>query len=626
MTSDQEPRNHRKFSQDTYDWGNIHKRIKNLSSLVMLAVAATMPTACIDKSYDATDVDLTMGLGTDGLKLKLGNTERIYLKDIIETDSNVKTDGTNCFYLTEKGTSDISYTVNDISSSIDKVARVECKYRVLSWNAELWEQTGGQGAEEITIPADFSLYGTAEGENKSDYTAEDIGSEVKRITRVYPRDFGADLVVSMICSNGVRLGIDKLQDFSVTLPKYVHLREVPQGWTLNGSTLTYKGDMAFNSSTKTICSILIDYIDLKEEGIPHEGKVTLSQEMTRVAMKGTAYFKATDKFIMRNGDYADILLDICFHNDGEIIVDSIRGIFDPEINPEIDPINIYDKMPEYLRNEETRLQVSNTTLKFEMDLNTIPADLLVGATLTSVKNGQGGWSQEVTLPQVRLTGGHHSTAYFHQSDAKPYDPEGQIPDDAVVKQVSQLGKLINRIPDQIEVDMANKKVTLAQTEATLRMGHTYRSQVDYKVFVPLVAEQGFCFAYRDSSNSIGSDLEDLQAKGLRLSTTIENTVPLSLTLEIKALDCYGREISGIHFTQAKAKAGQGENSTPTKTDIIMEASLENPKDLQRIDSFAFEVRAEQDTDKQTMPLTSGQYIRLTDIRLRLTGSIVVDLN
>ncbi|MGN0233399.1 MAG: hypothetical protein ACI4B5_03130 [Bacteroidaceae bacterium] len=594
--------------------------------ITLLATVSMALTSCIDNSYDATDVDLTIGLGTDGLKLKLGNTEKIYLKDIIETDSNVKTDDTNCFYLTEKGSADISYQVDEITSDIDKIARVKCKHRVLSWNEDLWKQMGKQDVTEITIPADYSLHGTAEGENKSDYTAEDIGEEVKRITRVYPRDFGADLVVSMICSESVQMGIEKLQDFSVTLPQYVHLREIPQGWTLSGSTLTYKGEIVFDTDTKTICSIYIDYIDLKEEGIPTNGKVTLSQEMTRVAMNGTAYFKARNEFVMRNGDYADIMLDICFHNDGEIIVDSIQGFFDPNITPDIEPVSIYDKMPEYLRNEDTKILVSNTTLKFEVDMNTIPADIFMGATLTSVKNGQGAWSQEVVLPQVTMRGGHGNTAYFHQTGIEPYDPEGQIPADAIVQQVPDLCKLMERIPDVIEVDMTNKKVTLAQKEVTLGMGKTYRSQVNYKVFAPLVAEEGFCIAYRDSSNSISSDLEDIQAKGLRLSTTIENTVPLSLTMSIKATDSLGREIPGIHFTQAKAQAGQGEASEPTRSDVIMEASLENPKDIQLIDRIVFEVKAEQNEKKQAKPLTSEQYIRLTEIRLRLTGGITVDMN
>ena len=140
-----------------------------------------------------------------------------------------------------------------------------------------------------------------------------------------------------------------------------------------------------------------------------------------------------------------------------------------------------------------------------------------------------------------------------------------------------------------------------------------------------MAEEGFCIAYRDTTNSINSDLEDIQASGIRLKTTIENTIPLSLTLNVKALDVYGREMPGIHFTQANAQAGKGETATPVKSDIIMEASLDNPEDLQRVDRFIFDIKAEQDS-KQTISLTSQQYLRLTEIRLQLTGKIIMDMN
>ena len=57
----------------------------------------------------------------------------------------------------------------------------------------------------------------------------------------------------------------------------------------------------------------------------------------------------------------------------------------------------------------------------------------------------------------------------------------------------------------------------------------------------------------------------------------------------------------------------------------MEASLDNPEDLQRVDRFVFDIKAEQDS-KQTISLTSQQYLRLTEIRLQLTGKIIMDMN
>lgn len=59
---------------------------------VCLALSLGLPlTACVDDSYDASkDIDMTMGLGSQGLQLKLGNTENIMLADLLEEDENLK--------------------------------------------------------------------------------------------------------------------------------------------------------------------------------------------------------------------------------------------------------------------------------------------------------------------------------------------------------------------------------------------------------------------------------------------------------------------------------------------------------------------------------------------------------
>lgn len=406
----------------------------------------------------------------------------------------------------------------------------------------------------------------------------------------------------------------------------MHLREVPAGWRLEGSTLIHDSDITIGSASKQICAIAIDYIDLKEEGTPKNGVITLPKEMTRVAMSGTAYFSSKSQFTMQQGDYADIELDINFPNDGKIVVDSIKGIFNPDINPNVNPIEIADNLPDFLKDDATKIKVSNPTLKFNVDMRTLPSNVNVGATLTSVKTGKAGWSQSVTLPQVTMKGGSINTAYYHKKGDKPYDPESEVGAGAILNRVEDLGNLIERLPDQIKVDMKNGKVKLAQQEVTMALGKTYRAKADYSVFVPLEMEEGFTIIYKDSTNSMEDDLKDYTAEGIQLKTMAENTIPLDLTLSVKALDQNGKPMPGVTFTSAKAKAGQGEGKAPVKSEMTVVATLQNPKDLQEIDHFLFEVKAESAQGSASQPLASQQYIRLTDIKLMLKGKVTVDLN
>lgn len=602
-------------------------RGKSLSRGILCAAAACMLTGCIDNSYDVSDVDVTIGLQADGLKVKLGNTEKIYLHDIIDTDGNTKIDADNVFYLTEQGSTEIDYNVRKVTSNIQKLVTVNTTFRVLSWGDDLLAQLGlPQGTSEIDVPANLSLHGHAEGEDKADFTTGDIGKEIVRITRVYPKDFSASLVVSQKTSKNVDFGLDRLENFSVTLPRYVHLREVPKGWTLDGSTLTRQGAITFTTASQEICAVKIDYIDLQGHGTPRDGKITLDKSMTRVAMSGTACFSSKSKFTMREGDYADIELDIKFPGDGNIVVDSIRGIFDPSISPNVDPINISSELPDFLKDESTRIKVSNPTLKFNVDMGSLPTSVNVSATLTSVKDGRQGWQQSVGLPQVTVKGGRTNTIYYHGNSSKPYDPQDKVGTDAIIQRVDNLGSLIERLPDRIEVDMKGGKVALAQQEATVTTGRAYRAKARYSVYVPLEVEDGFTILYKDSTESLGDDLEDYTAEGLELSAVAESTIPLGLELTIEARDRNNRPMPGIVFTKGEAKAGQGEGKAPEKSEMTMKASLGDPKDLQRVDHFVFAVKAVSAKGSQAQPLSSKQYIRLADIRLRLKGKVTADLN
>ena len=61
--------------------------LKHLLLLGMLcAGSAVLTTGCVSDDYDLDNLDMTMGLGSDGLKLKLGTTQQIMLNDILDLD------------------------------------------------------------------------------------------------------------------------------------------------------------------------------------------------------------------------------------------------------------------------------------------------------------------------------------------------------------------------------------------------------------------------------------------------------------------------------------------------------------------------------------------------------------
>lgn len=75
------------------------------SGLLTLALGLGV-TGCVDDSYDMSkDIDMTMGIGADGLQLKVGSTEEIKLGKLLdfENEDLLGTTTDNLFYLTQSG-------------------------------------------------------------------------------------------------------------------------------------------------------------------------------------------------------------------------------------------------------------------------------------------------------------------------------------------------------------------------------------------------------------------------------------------------------------------------------------------------------------------------------------------
>lgn len=90
--------------------------------LMCLAAGLTL-SACTDDSYDlGKDIDMTMAIGSEGLQMKLGTTEKIMLGDLLEVDDEdmFGEDETGLFYLTMKKNTDFDFYVDPVVTKINE--------------------------------------------------------------------------------------------------------------------------------------------------------------------------------------------------------------------------------------------------------------------------------------------------------------------------------------------------------------------------------------------------------------------------------------------------------------------------------------------------------------------------
>ena len=612
----------------------------------LCAGSAFLTTACVDNSYDLSeDLDLTMGLGSNGLSVPMGNVEKIYLNDILSVDESVKLDAANQYYLVEDGTTNFDFTIDNVTTKVDNpTLRTDPGKPALPFNT-VCEILHAAGVSSIPVPADKIFSGEAEGTESMDFSVSDISSDIKAIHSVSFTPLKVSLNLEWFKSNAaLKFDLKELKKVEITLPPILHVVEgsVSEGWTLAEGNKLVAQSVAFNGANmKEIVSFMIDQTQLKDRSEIKNGELTIYPENLHITMKGGADFVSTGSFTMTSNDYMDVRLHIKVgtpgaNNKTNVYVTRAKGVFDPLINPDVESIDIASELPDFLQDPEVRVNVSNPTLKFNVYPKNnvqIPADVDFYATLHSIKDGQDQVSPVEFPKYTRLYKNTSNVIYFHQ-DAAPYDPTGLETDapgkKVQTKKVDNISSLINVLPDRIEVDLGangNDKHIRVVGESEVALGQKYSQAVDYTIYVPFEFKNGVTIVYTDETDGMNEDLKDYAADGIQISAEAENTIPLDLKATISAYDMNDKLIPGIQFEEVDVKAGGGTDATAVTTALTIKATLTDPNLLKKLDKLEFKINAASEaTSNATHKLVSTQYVQLKNVKLKLVGQIVADFN
>lgn len=611
--------------------------ILSLKHLLLLgtlcAGSAVLTTGCVSDDYDLDNLDMTMGLGSDGLKLKLGTTQQIMLNDILDLDESVKLDGSNLYYLVEEGSTNFDVKVDPVDATFEK-SRIETSQRVLDYETakqQLDPSILNQLPVDAGLPIEggLTLNGKAEGYSDVKISVK-VPVEVKRIDLVDVKDMKISLSIHTATSPNVKFGIDKIKDFKITIPQIlvVDPTSLSEGWVLNGHVLEHKGELKVKGDME-LCHVTATQVDPLSFGTPQDGEIKFGNDshgrsVVEAGIEGDVYFKATQDFTLTTSDYADIYLELQLGNGSRIDIEKVQGLFNPEIDPTVDPIDIASSLPDFLNDPAVRIGAANPTLKFDADLTQIPVGLNLSADLQAVKKGEGAFKKNVVLPQTQVSPNKRNVVYYSETGT-PYDPEvASIPADAQKAKAENLSDLIEQLPDEIRVDLGNGHLNVQQKPYSITLGKTYKASAEYRVFVPFQFDRGLTIVYNDSTDSMGDDLKDYTAEGIQIDAVAESTIPLDLVATVTAYDVNGKVIPGIQFDQVKVAASDG--TAVKESPLSIKAKLTDPTLLQKMDRVKFSVKAANNVNDKVHELRSTQYLRIKDIRLRLAGKVTADFN
>lgn len=626
---------------------------KHLLVTGMLCAGTTLLfTGCIDDSYDLDKVDLTMKLNTEGLGVKLGNTDLIALADILDEDETVKTEANGLYYLVKDGTSNFNVKVDNMTTSFNDT-KLDMNTPVLQYN-DVYEQLRDAGipvthGSTLPIPADFEMHGSAEGDQEVDFKITDV-SDVKQVKTIDLQKSKVALTLTEANHPAtLNLGVTRLKNIRLYLPKFLGVTDVAPGWELKeGNVLVYTlngGTYNYNRNNPEICSVYLNKVALdqtKNNGKVENGSIELTPAELNIKMTAEqVYFenRAGRELSMNVGDQASVRLDIKVPNN-VLNISQVTGIFNPAINPDNERIDVSSDLPDFLQDKEVRIVATNPTIRFHANMSTLPVGIDMRGTLTAVKeNGafeNGATTKVVKLDKGVMEMGRDNYVYYCNQGNTPYDPEGAKAGAATVKNTANIGDLITELPDYLEVNLKNNQINVKEEYYTVQLGRDYHVDADYSVFVPFEFDRGLKVVYNDSTESMHSDLKDLSATGtLEVMADAYNTIPLELLVGLKAVDVDGNELP-VEFNTAEAHVAPGDGSTYTMngevkqrsgsevmTPIKITAKLDDKDLLSRIDKLCFNIHADATGSNK---LVSTQYLKLNNIKIKLHAGVIADFN
>lgn len=611
--------------------------------LVCFAAGLTL-SACTDDSYDlGKDIDMTMAIGSEGLQMKLGTTERIMLGDLLEVDDEEMfgEDKTGLFYLTMKKNTDFDFNVDPVTTKINE-ANLTPEVEVINVDR--------LGVGPLSVPkGETQMFREVHAYDRFDLNISEIDEAVQNIKVITPSGRTNRFSLNLeVVNHGSDFRFKKVENLKIVFPEFVKCYSTSDSYTLSEgddgkTTVTFRNGIPASGTRISLGTIGLDRIVLGDEkdaddkglAIKVVGDERVLDYSGDIDMHGDFALESGSAFTMRSGDYTDIRLVVRLEGrpveDGKIPVelDKVQGVFQPHVDvPRIDPIVLGDELPDFLRNEEVRINVANPTLKFNVDMREIPMSLqFTGELEGEYAPGAGNNKKPVQIKDgnspIVLNKEKEQYIYFFDNGT-PYDPDRDVAPEDGKYPIEGLAELVSVLPERIHVRMNDVSVKPNELN-TIRLDERYSALVDYDVLLPFEVNKGMKIVYNDSITGMHEDLQDYEADGLVITADMASTIPLELLATIEPIGLDGKVIPSIRVESATVAPGNtdAEKVTP----VTIKLTLTNRADLKKLDLLRFKVTAKAiNEDSHANRFVSTQYLQVRDLRLKLAGSIVGDFN
>lgn len=563
------------------------------------AAGALALAGCQDDNYDFNEVDMTVGIGGDGLTLPVSSTNVIKLEDVLELD------GSECVVVRDNGDYVFTQDGGEATPAHPRIASIN-----VVQSAEPVEGLVEISAVPSTGGTGFDI--TAGGKAQSFSYSGDLPDEVASLSHV---DVMSTLTFTVNFPASLSSAVTTVRRMSITLPSYMEVEgeqpvsagntfvceNVPTGRpfsldvTLNG--LDFSADKQVNGR-----------VAIENGQVVMEGDILVDVEATASTNTGIDGSRLTSSMTM-----------------DDITITSATGRFTPEIN--IDDLGNVEVtgVPDFLSDGRVRVDLYNPQV-----IITVSNDMAVGGLVDGIIRSYKGSDMlaEVAVPQFQVNPSGTTRVCICRRDEgidhSLYD---------VVKTVDNLSDVIETIPERITFEASAQAGP--SDDGYFEFDHDYTVKPSYTIDAPIMFDKDARIVYKDTLDGWHDDIEDFElADGayINLAATVENRVPAYLTVDAKAVDIDGNEMGDdeISVVVNTTVAASEDGETPAETALSIDLKQVGEGALKRLDGIVFNIEAAaSDGNKavvgKTLNATKHSLVA-KDIKVRLVGKIIGDFN
>ena len=578
--------------------------------LACLLLSPLAFTSCTDDHYDLNEVDSTIGVGSDGLRLPTSSTDEIQLSDVLElNESDVVKIQENGDYMFEQDGGDVTparpkIDIIQISKqSTTSEALVIPKNLITGINA-MGKKTGVRKADNIGLEAAVNQF----------YFSGNKPAEVLSLKTV---SVDANIKLAVSFSSALKSCVTKIAKLSLNMPSYMSF-----------TASTTSGDLSVNGNKITLANIstaneITLNIDINALDFKSGNNGTLAIEGGKIKMDGTVVMgveiSPSDINLsgLTSGDLS-ITSQIQFP---DFKVTGAQGRFSPTIDLGNLGEATINNVPDFLKDGNVVVDLANPQIWLTTNSDLTLAGYVDGV-IKAYKKGQ-------VIASVNVNG---INIQANATSKICICRNASLVDGSMFTQVIEvptLSTLIRTIPDKLVFE-ANARAD-SKNEYAITFGRQYNISPSYTIKAPVAFAEDARIVYNDSIEDMNKDLKDLDfAEGtyINVDANVENKVPAHLTVSAYAVDVNGKRMNDVSIVVSDVVAGSPNGTTPVVTPLNVKVQQNKPGVLKNVDKLMFTIEGSAKENGNIIEgVTLNAYkhtLVARDIVVKVVGKMIIE--